>query len=248
MTGPLFLINLYRNEDIPADCFRGKEKVILFFLRSGFDRGIYLSIFPQLFADMLKQLLNKLVPPDNWKLPVILALGIFTGLGIFSFHISNASSYLGDKPETCVNCHIMAPQYATWNHSSHREWTNCNDCHVPHNNILNKYFFKAKDGLRHASMFTLRLEPQVIFIKEAGKKVVHQNCIRCHKELLTDSRLMNYNTRTHEFRLDRDCLGCHRVTPHGRVNSLSSVPNARVPLPGPVAPEWLNDAVKRKNK
>lgn len=248
MTGPLFLINLYRNEDIPADCFRGKERVILFFLRSGFDRGIYLSIFPQLFADMLKQLLNKLVPPDNWKLPVILALGIFTGLGIFSFHISNASSYLGDKPETCVNCHIMAPQYATWNHSSHREWTNCNDCHVPHNNILNKYFFKAKDGLRHASMFTLRLEPQVIFIKEAGKKVVHQNCIRCHKELLTDSRLMNYNTRTHEFRLDRDCLGCHRVTPHGRVNSLSSVPNARVPLPGPVAPEWLNDAVKRKNK
>jgi len=248
VTGPLFLINLYRNEDIPADCFRGKEKVILFFLRSGFDKGIYLSIFPQLFADMLKQLLNKLVPPDNWKLPVILALGIFTGLGIFSFHISNASSYLGDKPETCVNCHIMAPQYATWNHSSHREWTNCNDCHVPHNNILNKYFFKAKDGLRHASMFTLRLEPQVIFIKEAGKKVVHQNCIRCHKELLTDSRLMNYNTRTHEFRLDRDCLGCHRVTPHGRVNSLSSVPNARVPLPGPVAPEWLNDAVKRKNK
>lgn len=248
MTGPLFLINLYRNEDIPADCFRGKERVILFFLRSGFDKGIYLSIFPQLFADMLKQLLNKLVPPDNWKLPVILALGIFTGLGIFSFHISNASSYLGDKPETCVNCHIMAPQYATWNHSSHREWTNCNDCHVPHNNILNKYFFKAKDGLRHASMFTLRLEPQVIFIKEAGKKVVHQNCIRCHKELLTDSRLMNYNTRTHEFRLDRDCLGCHRVTPHGRVNSLSSVPNARVPLPGPVAPEWLNDAVKRKNK
>ena len=213
-----------------------------------FDLGINLFIFPQLFTDMLKQFLKKLLPPDNWKLPVILALGIFTGLGIFSFHISNASSYLGDKPETCVNCHLMAPQYATWTHSSHREWTSCNDCHVPHNNILNKYYFKAKDGLRHASMFTLRLEPQVIYIKEAGKKVVHQNCIRCHKELLTDSRFMNYNTKTHEFRLDRDCLECHRVTPHGRVNSLSSVPNARVPLPGPVAPDWLNDAVNRKNK
>jgi len=197
---------------------------------------------------MKMQLLKKLIPPDNWKLPVILALGVFTGLGIFSFHISNASSYLGDKPETCVNCHIMAPQYATWNHSSHREYTNCNDCHVPHNNIINKYYFKAKDGLRHASMFTLRLEPQVIYIKEAGKKVVHQNCIRCHTELLTDSRLMNYNRNTHDFRLGRDCLECHRVTPHGRVNSLSSVPNARVPLPGPVAPEWLNNAVKGKNQ
>ena len=84
--------------------------------------------------------------------------------------------------------------------------------------------------------------------KEAGKKVVHQNCIRCHSELLTDSRLMNYNKSTHEFRLGRDCLECHRVTPHGRVNSLSAVPDARVPLPGPVAPEWLNNAIKGKNK
>jgi cytochrome c nitrite reductase small subunit len=194
------------------------------------------------------QFLKKFIPPDDWKLPVIMALGIITGLVVFSFHVSNASSYLGDKPETCVNCHIMAPQYATWYHSSHREKTNCNDCHVPHNNIINKYYFKAKDGLRHASMFTLRKEPQVIYIKEAGKKVVHQNCIRCHSELITDSRLMNYNRNTHKFRLDRDCLDCHRVTPHGRVNSLSSVPNARVPLPGPVAPEWLNEAVKRKIK
>jgi cytochrome c nitrite reductase small subunit len=197
---------------------------------------------------MKMQLFKKLIPPDNWKLPVILALGVFAGLGIFSFHISNASSYLGDKPETCVNCHIMAPQYATWSHSSHREWAHCNDCHVPHGNIISKYYFKAKDGLRHASMFTLRLEPQVIYIREAGRKVVRQNCIRCHSELLTDSRLMNYSRNTNEYRRNRDCLECHRVTPHGRVNSLSSVPNARVPLPGPVAPGWLNNAIKAKNK
>jgi len=57
--------------------------------------------------------LKKLEPPDKWKLPVILILAVFTGIALFSFHISNATSYLGDKPETCVNCHIMAPQYAT---------------------------------------------------------------------------------------------------------------------------------------
>ena len=90
---------------------------------------------------MLRKFIRNLIPPDNWILPVILALGVLTGLGIFSFHISNASSYLGDKPETCVNCHIMAPQYATWNHSSHREKAHCNDCHVPHNNVFNKYYF-----------------------------------------------------------------------------------------------------------
>jgi cytochrome c nitrite reductase small subunit len=194
------------------------------------------------------QFLKKLIPPDRWKLPVILAGGIFTGFGMFSFYISNAPAYLGNKPETCVNCHIMAPQYATWYHSSHREKTTCNECHVPHNNFVNKYFFKAKDGLRHATIFTLRKEPQVIFIKEAGREVVHRNCIRCHKELLTDSRLLTYNSETHKFRMDRECLECHRETPHGRVNSLSSVPYARVPLPGPVAPAWLNEAINKKKK
>ena len=193
-------------------------------------------------------LFRKFIPPDQWKFPVLVALGIFTGLGIFMFRISNASSYLGDEPSACTNCHIMAPQYATWAHSSHREKTNCNDCHVPHNNVFNKYFFKAKDGLRHATIFTLRLEPQVIFIKEAGKEVVHRNCIRCHSGLLTDSKLMAYNLNTHNFRMERKCWDCHRETPHGRVNSLSSVPYARVPLPGTTVPSWLNELTKQNLK
>lgn len=182
---------------------------------------------------------RKLIPPDRWKLPVLLTVAIFTGLVFFSLYISNAFSYLGDNPETCVNCHIMAPQYSTWQHSSHREKTNCNDCHVPHNNFLNKYLFKAKDGMRHATIFTLRKEPQVIFIREEGREVVHENCIRCHSSLMTDSKLLVYNDKTHLSRMERKCWECHRETPHGRVNSLSSVPYARVPLPGPVTPDWL---------
>lgn len=188
--------------------------------------------------------LKKLIPPDRWKFPVLLAGAVFTGLFLYVFYISKAPAYLGDKPETCVNCHIMAPEYATWAHSSHREKTNCNDCHVPHNNVLNKYYFKAKDGLRHATIFTLRAEPQVIFIKGAGKEAVHKNCLRCHKELLTDSKLLNYNTNTHNFRMERDCRDCHREIPHGRVNSLSSVPWARVPLPQSPVPDWIKRETK----
>ena len=179
-------------------------------------------------------------------MPVILVAGIFTGLGIYSVYVSNAVSYLGDKPETCVNCHIMAPQYATWYHSSHREKASCNDCHVPHNNVFNKYFFKAKDGLRHAAIFTLRKEPQVIFIKDAGKEVVHRNCIRCHTELMTDTKLLGYNSNTQDFRMNRKCWECHRETPHGTVNSLSSVPYARVPLPQSPVPQWMKEIINRK--
>ncbi|HKL31122.1 MAG TPA: NapC/NirT family cytochrome c, partial [Tangfeifania sp.] len=113
-------------------------------------------------------MLKRFLPPGKWKMPVLIATGVLAGAVVFTFYMSNAHSYLSDKPETCINCHIMAPQYATWNHSSHREWAHCNDCHVPHDNFLNHYYFKAKDGLRHSTVFTLRNEPQVIFIKEEG--------------------------------------------------------------------------------
>lgn len=182
---------------------------------------------------------KKLSPPPGWKIPVIIVSGIFTGLSLFSLYISKATSYLGDNPETCVNCHIMAPQYATWYHSAHREKTNCNDCHVPHDNVFSKYFFKAKDGLRHATIFSLRREPQVIFIKEAGATAVQKNCIRCHKDLITDFRLQTLNTETVSSRIERSCSDCHRETPHGRVNSLSAVPWARVPLPESPLPHWM---------
>jgi hypothetical protein len=38
------------------------------------------------------------------------------------------------------------PQYVTWFHSRHREVATCNDCHVPHDNIVRHYAFKASDG------------------------------------------------------------------------------------------------------
>lgn len=183
--------------------------------------------------------LKKFYPPERWKVAVIVLLGIFTGLSVFVLRISKAHSYLSDKPETCVNCHIMAPQYATWSHSAHREVSNCNDCHVPHNNVFNKYYFKAKDGLRHASIFTLRKEPQVIFIKKEGKEVVQMNCIRCHESTLADEITISFAKDLHSSRMERKCWECHRETPHGRVNSISSVPDARVPVPESPVPEWL---------
>lgn len=170
---------------------------------------------------------------------MVVLLAILAGLVLYLFYISRAYSYLSDDPQACVNCHIMAPQYATWVHSSHRERAHCNDCHVPHDNFLVKYYFKAKDGLRHATVFTLRNEPQVIFIREEGREVVQDNCIRCHSDLITNERIMAYNTRFHHERTERECWECHRETPHGRVNSLSSVPYARVPVTGSAVPQWL---------
>lgn len=196
----------------------------------------------------MRKLFKFLTPPPQWRLPALVALGIFFGLGFYALYLSKAASYLSDAPETCVNCHVMAPQYATWGHSSHREVATCNDCHVPHNNVFNKYFFKAKDGLRHASMFALRMEPEVIFILEEGREVVHNNCIRCHSQLLTDPKLASQVANHAHNTQDRVCWECHREVPHGRVNSLSSVPNARVPLPESPVPTWLKEYMKESKQ
>ena len=208
---------------------------------------------------MRENKLKNILPPPKWQIPVIILLGIMAGMIGFIFKASNAFSYLSDDPETCMNCHIMAPQFATWSHSSHRGKANCNDCHVPHNNLFNKYFFKAKDGLRHATVFTSRKEPQVIFIREAAVKVVKDNCVRCHEQQQYcmqchikirpdndglfgegEDEISMLNGEYGDYHAnDRLCWECHRETPHGRVNSLSSVPNARVPVPGSIVPDWM---------
>jgi cytochrome c nitrite reductase small subunit len=204
------------------------------------------------------KIVKYLLPPPEWQIPVILLLGILAGMAVFTFRTSRAWSYLSDDPSACMNCHIMAPQYATWSHSSHRGKAVCNDCHVPHNNIFNKYFFKAKDGLRHATIFTMRAEPQVIFIRNAGIKVVKDNCVRCHNQQMYcmqchikirpdsdeifgegEDEITMANDEFTEYHSDRLCWECHREVPHGRVNSLSSVPNARVPVPSSAVPEWM---------
>jgi cytochrome c nitrite reductase small subunit len=175
------------------------------------------------------KLLHALRPPQRWHVPVIITLGIFTGLFLFLLKTSEATSYLSDNPGVCINCHIMTPQFSTWAHSAHRSITDCNACHVPHDNIVSKYLFKANDGLRHAAIFTLRNEPQSIHIRDAGRRAVHENCLRCHSSLFSDGPGRPESAM--EAGRERECLYCHRNTPHDRVNSISSTPGAITPGP-----------------
>jgi len=180
-------------------------------------------------------------------MPVTVLLGIFFGLAVYVVYVSKAQSYLGDNPETCINCHVMIPQYANWAHNSHGRVTNCNDCHVPHNNIFNKYFFKAKDGLNHATMFTLRLEPQVIIMEDETRELVMKNCIRCHEKTVKKEFIYDIQPDYHNYLEERWCLDCHREIPHGRVNGLSSTPNAlTLPKAKSVVAEWLDKELKIK--
>ncbi len=190
------------------------------------------------------RLMDALTPPARWRIPVIIMLGVLAGLGLLIARLSNAVSYLSDDPVTCVNCHVMAPQFATWQHSSHRGVTTCTDCHVPHDNVFRTYGFKAADGMRHAYVFTFRLEPQVIQIKDAGKAAVQENCIRCHTAQVDRVTVGTVTLDGARHGRGLLCWDCHRETPHGRVNSLASAPYARVPRLTPAVPRWIADLQK----
>lgn len=195
-----------------------------------------------------------LVPPRKWRTAATILLAALFGLGLYVIKLSNADSYLSDDPQACVNCHIMTPQYITWNHSSHREVAHCNDCHVPHDNIFNKYFFKAKDGLYHASVFTMRAEPEVINALEPSRAVIQSNCIRCHESQVTDAKMLGWVDKHHSKRTDRTCWECHRDVPHGKLKSLSSVGHqiepirAHTPKDRKIIPQWLKESMKEKKK
>ncbi len=182
--------------------------------------------------------------PGAWRATGLGLMGILMGGGAYVANISNAGSYLSDDPKACINCHVMGPEYSTWQHSSHARVATCNDCHVPHDSTIHKYWFKANDGLRHSTIFTLRKEPQVMKAREEAKEVIQQNCLRCHEDLVADAR----STMKHSF--DRACIDCHREVPHGRVHSLSSTPNAAIPPYGSqnVADWILKDQVKKNGK
>lgn len=195
-----------------------------------------------------KRIINALLPPPGWRIPVIITAGFLLGLAVLVLYIGNATSYLSDDPRACINCHVMTTEYVSWESSSHARVATCNDCHVPHDNFIRKYAFKASDGIRHATMFTLRLEPQVIRIKEAGINVVQENCIRCHETIVQNTWIKNEVTLDKkEHGEGRFCWECHRETPHGRVRSLSSYPNAEVPKPDPIIPGWLEKSISNEH-
>lgn len=195
----------------------------------------------------VREIYQRLLPTRAWKLAAIVAVGIVCGLVSYTLYASRVWSYLSDDPATCVNCHIMAPYYATWSHSSHSRNATCNDCHVPHESAAKKWFFKGMDGMRHAAIFSMRGERQVIQALDESAEVIMNNCIRCHTQL--NAEFVKTGRIDHRGVLagqGKACWDCHRDVPHGGTNSLSSTPNALVPYPKSTTPGWLKEMLRKQ--
>jgi cytochrome c nitrite reductase small subunit len=196
----------------------------------------------------IKERWNSIFSTRKKQLAGIILGGIICGMGGYAAYAFRMASYVSDDPATCMNCHIMAPYYATWSHSSHGRNTTCNDCHVPHENAARKWLFKGMDGTRHATVFLTKGEPQVIQAIEGSSSVIMNNCIRCHEQLNAEfvhTGRINYTMA--KAGEGKACWDCHRNVPHGK-NSLSSTPNSLVPYPKAIAPEWIKKMIITNKK
>jgi cytochrome c nitrite reductase small subunit len=145
-------------------------------------------------------------------LPGLLAvlIGLLLGLGAYTFHFAQGLSYFSNDPNACVNCHIMSDHLDSWQKSSHHTRAVCNDCHSPHS-LIPKLITKADNGWNHSVKFTLQTYNDPIRIRAINAARVHENCVRCHGELVEEIR----SSQAHGAGGDADCLRCHAGAGHG---------------------------------
>jgi len=155
---------------------------------------------------------------QSWRtlapLGLAVALGAFAGLGAYTFSYAEGFSYFSTNPEACVNCHIMQNQYDSWQKASHHTSAVCVDCHLPAE-FIPKYIAKTENGWRHGKLFTTGEFKEPIEVQTAGKRILQDNCIRCHGDVTGD--MMNHGVGTNnddEFPQET-CVHCHSTVGHG---------------------------------
>ena len=143
-----------------------------------------------------------------WRVLAVL-LGAGLGIGAFTFHYAHGTAYLSTDPKQCMNCHIMQPQFDSWQKASHHVAATCVDCHLPQSGI-EKYVAKGVNGFNHSKAFTLQDFPEPIRITPRNAAILQANCLRCHGDLVHE-QVAGATT-------DRDairCVHCHRTVGHG---------------------------------
>lgn len=148
------------------------------------------------------------------KVPLLalcLLFGVVLGLGLFTFWYAEGASYFSSDPRACINCHVMREQYDSWQKASHHAYASCVDCHLPHD-FVGKYVAKAENGFWHSLRFTLQDFHEPIQITPKNSRILQENCVACHQQLLTEL------TAHAAFADDsNNCVRCHISVGHGAV-------------------------------
>ncbi len=153
-----------------------------------------------------------------------LTLGALGGIASYTFDYAEGFSYFKTDPRACVNCHIMQPQYDSWQKASHHAVAVCVDCHLPHE-FVPKYIAKAENGWRHGKLFTTGGFKEPIEVQEFGKRILQSNCENCHREMISEMKrtdsldashpVLDYVASDQPLEGQVLCIHCHSTVGHG---------------------------------
>lgn len=145
-----------------------------------------------------------------------MVVGISCGIGLYTFHYAEGTSYFSTDPNACANCHIMQPQLDSWQKSSHKAVAACVDCHLPPD-FVNKYIAKAENGWNHSRAFTTQDFHEPIMINQKNRQILQDNCVACHQELTHAQVSINplADIKQQVTGGQFSCVHCHASVGHG---------------------------------
>ncbi|HEX8914627.1 MAG TPA: cytochrome c nitrite reductase small subunit [Humisphaera sp.] len=138
-------------------------------------------------------------------------MGLLSGVGGFTFRYAEGFSYFSTDPKACANCHIMWPEYDSWQRSGHHHVAGCVDCHLPHD-LVPKLIAKAENGYHHSAGFTLQNFHEPIIIGEKNARILQESCIRCHADFVHQ---VVPGSRDPKDPNGVQCVHCHQSVGHG---------------------------------
>jgi nitrate/TMAO reductase-like tetraheme cytochrome c subunit len=146
-------------------------------------------------------------PVNRWKLVFFSLAGIVFLLG-FSYTAVVATS----TPTFCSSCHEMAPEYTTFEISSHSD-ISCVQCHVKPG-LFNTLWHKV-EAMEEVYYHFIATPPNPIRMEEP---IGNENCLQCHSRnrLVTASGDLIV---AHDKHVSKNipCVICHRGVVHAKI-------------------------------
>lgn len=128
---------------------------------------------------------------------------VFASAACYAVFMPGGLYEYSESVEFCAKCHLHEGHLKDFNHAAAHRTKKCVDCHLPNNNKIEHLFWKSVDGNKDLFLFFTGNFSDTPGLSAHGKKVVRENCARCHSETV--------------FKLDmagRDCVDCHRTVRH----------------------------------
>lgn len=151
------------------------------------------------------------MPPGTLRRSILMGISrkklVIAGAGVillmFASFVPQGLLDQTARPAFCNLCHPMNDQYAAWLLTGVHRGIRCVDCHLPNDNPVNHLVWKGIDGTKDVVSFFSGVYPDRITATNHAKRVIGDNCARCHGEMVSRINTDGMN-----------CWSCHRRMDH----------------------------------